>query len=70
MGEVFAVIEPILADGGDLTIAEITAELERRLGEAVSRSTIKNCLADKARGHGAPLERVSRGRYHLRDART
>lgn len=44
---------------------EIHQAVEARLGEAVSRSTVKNCLVDNAQPHGC-LRRVGYGRYALR----
>jgi hypothetical protein len=50
----------VLASSGELRVRDIHVAVEVLLGEAVSRSTVKNCLVD-----GSRFERVARGHYRL-----
>ena len=65
-GDVSKAVAEVLRDFGEpLRMIEIHAAVEALLGEAVPRSTIKNCLANNSRGDGAWLVRLARGRYGL-----
>jgi hypothetical protein len=55
----------ILASCGDLRARDVHAAVEGLLGESVPVSSVKNCLAQNARGEGARFKRVGRGRYCL-----
>jgi len=46
-------------------MCEIHAAAEQLIGEAVSRSTVKNCLANNCKGPRARFVRLERGRYRL-----
>ena len=58
------VIGKLLAGSAEpMRMCEIHAAIEVLLGEAVPRSTVKNCLASNCQGVEARFERVRRGRY-------
>jgi hypothetical protein len=67
MGEVATAIARVLENGSDLAARDIHLAVEELLGEAVQRSTVKNCLARGAEASKGQFRRVSRGRYRLAD---
>jgi hypothetical protein len=64
-GEVRRAIETVLASAGELRARDIHAAVEELLGEEVSPSSVKNCLATYSGGREPSFVRVGRGRYRL-----
>lgn len=48
-----------------MRMRDIQAEVEALIGQPVSRSLVKNWLANHVRGEDASLVRLGRGRYRL-----
>ena len=66
-GSVSRVIVQVLTEAhSDMRVREVRSEVERLLGEAVSRQSIKSCLHRGTHGPGALFERVEHGIYRLR----
>jgi hypothetical protein len=65
-GEMTNAITAVLGSADELRGWDIQAAVEVLLGQAVSPSSVKNCLAVNSRGADGPFERVSWGRYRLR----
>jgi len=55
----------VLASAGELRARDIHLAVEALLGEPVSSSSVKNCLASTAIGERHRFERVGRGWYRL-----
>jgi hypothetical protein len=56
----------VLADSVEpMRTRDIQTEVEALVGQPVSRSAVKNWLANHACGKDSPLVRISRGRYRL-----
>jgi hypothetical protein len=54
----------VLSDSVEpMRMKDIHAEVERELGQSVSRSAVKNWLASHVRGDNALFVRLGRGRY-------
>jgi hypothetical protein len=65
-GSVSGAIVQVLAETqAELRVREIRAEVERLLGESVSRYSIKSYLHRGCHGANPQFEHVSRGRYRL-----
>jgi hypothetical protein len=63
-------ITTVLASAGEeLRARDIHAAVEVLLGQTVTASSVKNCLAVNCRGDDAPFERVGHGRYRLATGR-
>jgi hypothetical protein len=60
-----AVLEVLGRSEGSLRFIEIHAEVERLLGFAVARGSVKQCLSDEAWHRRPRFERVGRGRYRV-----
>jgi hypothetical protein len=59
-------IEQVLAEAeSPMRMYEIHTAAEELIGEAVPRSSVKNCLANNCRGERARFVRLERGRYQL-----
>jgi hypothetical protein len=48
-----------------MRVRDIHAEVEGMIGQTVSPSAVKNCLASHARGDQALFVRLGRGRYRI-----
>jgi hypothetical protein len=59
------ITEVLRASEGPMPTAEIYAAVEARVGETVSRPSIKNCLSRNSCGDSPRFERVDRGSYRL-----
>jgi hypothetical protein len=69
-GTVSSAIVQVLAEAQeDLRVKEIWAEVERLLGEPVSRHSVKSYLHKGLDGANPQFERVNRGRYRMRGHR-
>jgi hypothetical protein len=67
VGAVPEAIMRVLADSVEpMRMRDIHAEVEALVGLSVSRSAVKNWLANHVRGEQALLIRLGRGRYRLR----
>jgi hypothetical protein len=64
-GEVRVAIETVLGSAGELHARDIHAAVEAVLGEDVSPSSVKNCLATSSTSADPSFVRVERGRYRL-----
>jgi hypothetical protein len=62
---VAAIIEVLEAAGEPMRTRKIHAAVEELVGEPVSWSSVKNCLASDVGGKSPRFERVGRGRYRL-----
>jgi hypothetical protein len=60
-----AVVQVLAEARGELRMGEVHAAVEELLGQPVSRSSVKNCLARGTQRRNRRIERVSRGRYRL-----
>jgi hypothetical protein len=60
-----AVTEVLKAAGEPMRARMIHAAVEKLVGEPVSWSSVKNCLASRVGGRSPRFERVGRGRYRL-----
>lgn len=66
VGAIPDAIMRVLADSVEpLRMRDIHAEVEALVGQPVSRSAVKNWLANHVRGDQAMLVRLGRGRYCL-----
>lgn len=65
-GEMANAITTVLASVDELRGRDIHLAVTSLLGQDVSPSSVKNCLAANSRGAGAPFERVGWGLYRLR----
>jgi hypothetical protein len=66
IGAIPEAIMRVLADSVEpMRMRDIQTEVEALVGQPVSRSAVKNWLANHACGKDAPLVRISRGRYRL-----
>jgi hypothetical protein len=66
VGAIPEAIMRVLADSVEpMRMRDIEAEVEALVGQPVSRSAVKNWLANHVRGEQAPLIRLGRGRYRL-----
>jgi hypothetical protein len=65
-GEMTNAITTVLGTADELRGRDIHVAVEVVLGQAVSPSSVKNCLAVNSRGADAPFERVGWGLYRLR----
>ena len=64
-----AIVVDVLAEAStDLRTAEVRARVEKRLGDPVSWSSVRNALVDLAGRPDCPIERVAYGRYRCRPA--
>jgi hypothetical protein len=61
-GEIESAVTTVLGSAGELRARDVQSAVEDLLGEPVSRSSVKNCLAA---GVGTRFERMGRGRYRL-----
>jgi hypothetical protein len=61
-----AVVQVLREAGCDLRFVEVHQRVEELLGGSVSRSSVKNYLAQGCLRRKPLFERVSRGRYRLR----
>jgi hypothetical protein len=67
VGAIPEAIMQVLADSVEpMRMRDIHAEVETLVGRSVSRSAVKNWLANHVRGEQALLIRLGRGRYRLR----
>jgi len=67
-GSISGAIVQVLAEAqSDLRVREIWAEVERLLGESVSRGSVKSYLHRGTYGSKPIFERVRHGRYRLRE---
>ncbi len=65
-GAVPAAIMRVLADSVEpMRMRDIHAEIERLLGQSVTRSAVKNYLANHCQGEQPRFVRLARGRYRL-----
>ncbi len=48
-----------------MQVCDVSMAVSDLLGLAVSRSSVKNCLAGRAKGEQARFKRTDRGRYQL-----
>jgi hypothetical protein len=70
VGAIPEAIMRVLADSVEpMRMRDIHSEVEVLLGQSVSRSAVKNWLANHVRGERAPLVRLGRGRYRLTTTR-
>lgn len=60
-----AIVEVLTKAQSDLRVGEIKTEVERLLGDAVSRHSIKGCLHRGSHGVNQRFVRIARGRYRL-----
>lgn len=60
-----AIVTVLASSDGELRVRDIHSAVEALIGESVSASSVKDCLATKARGELCLFERVGRGRYRL-----
>ena len=60
-----AIVRVLSESAAPLRMRDIHAEVEIALGQAVSRSTVKNWLASHICGEKPRLVRLGRGRYRL-----
>jgi hypothetical protein len=60
-----AIMRVLAAAEGPMRMRDVHVEVEGQLGQSVPRSTVKNWLAEHARGERTPLVRLGRGRYRL-----
>lgn len=66
VGAIPEAIMRVLSDSVEpMRMRDIHAEVEVLIGKPVSRSAVKNWLANNVRGEHAPLVRLGRGRYRL-----
>ena len=65
-GEMTKAITTVLGSADELRGRDVHAAVELLLGQPVSLSSVKNCLATNSRGADAPFERLGWGRYRLR----
>ena len=63
--QVSTAIQSVLSSAGELRARDIHAAVEKVLGEDVSVSSVKNCLATHSRGTDQMFVRTGRGRYRL-----
>jgi hypothetical protein len=64
VGAVPEAIMRVLADSVEpMRMCDIHVEVERLLGQSVTRSAVKNYLANHCRGEHARFVRLGRGRY-------
>jgi hypothetical protein len=69
-GSVLVAVAQVLAAAEEpMPVCDVSTAVSDMLGLPVSRSSVKNCLARRARGENAPFERTDRGRYRLSAAR-
>jgi hypothetical protein len=61
-----AIVQVLTEAESDLRVREIWAEVERLLGEPVSRHSVKSYLHRRTYSSKPIFERVSHGRYRLR----
>jgi hypothetical protein len=59
------IVQVLTKAQADLRVSEIWSEVERLLGEPVSRHSIKSYLQRSSTGSKPIVERVSHGRYQL-----
>ena len=64
-GSVGEAVTSVMATGLPLRVEDIHEAVEIQLGEPVSRSSIKNCLAKNTSGRDGEFVRVKRGWYLL-----
>jgi len=60
-----AIVRVLSASVEPMRMRDIQVEVEELIGQSVSRSAVKSCLANHARGEQARLVRLGRGRYRL-----
>ena len=61
-----AVMGALAAAGRVLTVAEVQAAVEERLGMPISKDSVRSCLSSGARGPHWIFERTSPGCYRVR----
>jgi predicted transcriptional regulator len=66
MGQIESAVMAVLGSSGELQARDVHTAVEALLGERVSSSSVKNCLA---KGVRTQVERVAWGRYRLSGAR-
>jgi hypothetical protein len=64
-GEMRRAIETVLGSAGEMRACEIHLAVEQMLGQRVTASSVKNCLAANSQGTAPPFVRVGCGRYGL-----
>lgn len=64
-GEVRRAIETLLGTAGAMRACDIHVAVEQMLGQDVTTSSVKNCLAANSQGPAPSFVRVGRGRYRL-----
>jgi hypothetical protein len=64
-GEMRRAIEAVLGSAGEMRARDIRPAVEQLLGQEVTASSVKNCLAANSRGTAPSFVRVGRGRYRL-----
>jgi hypothetical protein len=60
-GEMRRAIETVLGSAGEMRARDVHLAVQQVLGEAVTPSSVKNCLAANSRGTAAPFVRVGAG---------
>jgi hypothetical protein len=64
-GEMRRTIETVLGSAGEMGACDIRLAVEQMLGQQVTASSVKNCLAANSQGIAPSFVRVGRGRYRL-----
>jgi hypothetical protein len=64
-GSITVAVATVLGSAGEMRVRDIHRAIEGLLGEPVSVSSVKNCLARKSVGQAPQFERIGRGRYRL-----
>ena len=64
-GEMRRAIETVLGSAGEMRACDIHLAVEQMLGQHVTASSVKNCLAANSQGTAPSFVRVRRGRYRL-----
>jgi hypothetical protein len=64
-GEMRSAIEMVLGSAGEMRACDIHLAVEQLLGQDVTASSVKNCLAANSQGAAPSFVRVGRGRYCL-----
>jgi hypothetical protein len=64
-GEVRRAIETVLGSAGEMRACDIHVAVEQLLGQDVTASSVKNCLAANSQGAAPSFVRIGRGRYRL-----
>ena len=58
-------IEAVLGSAGEMRARDTHLAVEQMLGQHITASSVKNCLAANSEGTAPSFIRVGRGRYRL-----